>query len=372
MTESSRLIFDGDYPMAHTALDLNRDLLLPIDAMRASPQTHQVASRTDAETLATIPEMRRGGVAGALVKVVGRIFRDDDRNPAGYRTGEIAYAAAQSHLAYYRILERRGAARLLCSGADVADHFATWESATDFDELPIGMVIGMEGADSILWPEMVHDWWDDGLRVISLSHYGKSVYCHGTGTGTDGGLFPPARQLLAEMDKAGMMLDLTHASDASVREALELFSGRILASHQNCRALAPGERQFPDDQLQVIIDRDGIVGHSMDSWMVYPGGWDDWGDIPTRPEVFAREDVTLEHYADHVDHVCQLAGNTLHAAIGGDTDGQGGREGTPFGIDTVADYHELEPILDQRGYSSDDIDNIMWKNWKRFFSDYLP
>ena len=106
--------------------------------------------------------------------------------------------------------------------------------------------------------------------------------------------------------------------------------------------------------------------------MVYPGGWDDWGDIPTRPEVFAREDVTLEHYADHVDHVCQLAGNSRHAAIGGDTDGQGGREGTPFGIDTVADYHKLEPILDQRGYSSDDIDNIMWKNWKRFFTDYLP
>jgi membrane dipeptidase len=366
------LVFDGDYPMAQGAIDLNRDLTAPLAELRSSPQTHDSPTRVDAETLATVPEMRRGGVAAALVKLVGRIHRDTDRNPTGFRTGDIAYAYAQCHLAYYRILEKRGFARILRSPADLKEHFDIWERADGYDDLPVGFVIGMEGADSILWPELVHEWWDDGVRVISLSHYGLSTYCHGTGTGTDGGLFPPAGDLLREMDKAGMILDLTHAADESVRQALELFSGRIVASHQNCRAIAPGERQFPDDQLLAIIERDGVIGHSMDTWMLYPGGWEDWGDMPTRPEVFAEEDITLEQLADHIDHVCQLAGNSRHAAIGGDTDGQGGCRGTPYEVDSVADYQKLAPVLEKRGYSDADIDNVLYKNWQRFFESYLP
>ena len=372
MASTNRLIFDGDYPMALGAIDLNRDLTLPLTELRSARQTHDNSTRVDAETLATVPEMRRGGVAAALVKVIGRIHRGSDRNPTGFRTGDIAYAYAQCHLAYYRILEKRGFGRILRTSSDMKDHFGTWEAAASFDDLPVGFVIGMEGADSILWPELVHEWWDDGVRVVSLSHYGLSSYCHGTGMGTEGGLFPPARDLLREMDKAGMILDLTHAADASVRQALDLFSGRILASHQNCRAIAPGERQFPDDQLRAIIERGGVIGHSMDTWMLYPEGWKDWGDIPARPEVFAEEDVTLENLADHVDHICQLAGNTRHAAIGGDTDGQGGCRGTPYEVDSVADYAKLAPVLEKRGYSIEDVGNVLYKNWQRFFESYLP
>jgi len=372
MSADNRLIFDGDYPMAQGAVDLNRDLTLPLAELRAAPQTHNNPDRLDAETLATLPEMRRGRIAAALVKVVGRIWREDDRNPVGYRTGDIAYAQAQAQLAYYRILHLHGEARLLLTAADLKEHMTTWEKTQDHSELPVGFVLGIEGADSILWPEFVHHWWEAGVRVVSLSHYGLSTYCHGTGTGTEGGLFPPARDLLREMERIGMILDLTHAADASVRQALELFSGRVVASHQNCRALSPGERQFPNDQLKAIIERDGVIGHSMDSWMLYHKGWEDWAEMPTRRQVFARQEVTLEDFADHVDHVCQLAGNSLHAAIGGDTDGQGGREGTPDGIDTVADYQKLAPILQQRGYSEADLDNVFYKNWQRFFENYLP
>ena len=70
--------------------------------------------------------------------------------------------------------------------------------------------------------------------------------------------------------------------------------------------------------------------------------------------------------------MCQLAGNAQHAAIGGDTDGQGGRQGTPLGIDSIADYQKLAPVLQQRGYSEADIDNVFYKNWQRFFENYLP
>ena len=62
----------------------------------------------------------------------------------------------------------------------------------------MGFILGIEGADSILWPEQVHDWWDVGVRVVSLAHYGISAWYHGTGTGTDGGLFPGADKLKRE------------------------------------------------------------------------------------------------------------------------------------------------------------------------------
>ena len=210
-----------------------------------------------------------------------------------------------------------------------------------------------------------------GLRVISLSHYGVSTYSHGTGTGTEGGLFPPAEALLRDMDSLGMILDVTHTSDRSVREAIAMFDGPLLASHQNCRAVSPGERQQPDDILLEVIAGDGVIGHSMDTWMLYRDGID-WANVPSRRDVFAREEVTLDNMVDHVDHISQLAGNTLHSAIGGDTDGQGGRDGAPYEIDTVADYQKLADALDRRGYSSDDIENVMYRNWQRFYEKHLP
>ena len=215
------------------------------------------------------------------------------------------------------------------------------------------------------------EWWEAGLRAINLSHYGISTYSHGTGTGTEGGLFPPAKALLREMESLGIILDITHVSDRSVREALDLFGGPVMASHQNCRAITPGERQQPDDILRQVIARDGVIGHSMDTWMLYRGGVD-WANIPSRREVFPREAVTLDDLVDHIDHVSQLAGNTRHSAIGGDTDGQGGRDGAPYEIDTVADYQKLAAVLDRRGYSQEDIERIMFRNWQRFYERSLP
>ena len=262
------LIIDGDYPMAYGGVDLDRDLTLPIDQVRTATDRRALSGGwPDGETMASLPEMRKGGVAAALVKVAGRIRRPN--SPIwGYRTGHGAYAAAQAHLAYYEVLAAEGEARVLATSADFAAHMREWSEAEDHSALPVGFIIGMEGADPILWPEQVHEWWERGLRVISLSHYGVSTYSHGTGTGTEGGLFPPAEALLRDMDSLGMILDVTHTSDRSVREAIAMFDGPLLASHQNCRAVSPGERQQPDDILLEVIARDGVIGHSMDTWML--------------------------------------------------------------------------------------------------------
>jgi len=391
------LLFDGDYPMAHGALDLNRNLTISLAAARALPDQDPATNWSNAGIMATLPEMRRGKVAGALVKVVGRIKRPN--SPLwGYRSSEGAYAAAQAHLAYYRILARRNEARLLCTRGDWQHHFAEWaatdtatntatNTATDTGidtgidkehadnlsaKLPIGFVLGMEGADPILWPEQVTDWWADGVRVISLTHYGVSSYAHGTGS--TGGLTAQAKPLLRAMARLGMILDLTHIADEGFWQAMAFFDGPVLASHQNCRSLVPGERQFSDAQLRAIITRGGVIGVSMDTWMLYHAGNLDWAKagITERRDLFPRAAVTLADVADHIDHICQLAGNADHAAIGGDTDGQGGMEGAPADVDSVADYQKLAAVLAARGYGQQAIVQIFFGNWERFYTRWLP
>ena len=325
----------------------------------------------DSETLATLPEMRRGGIAAALVKVSSCVLRHSRYSHGEVRTQDNAYASAHGQLAYYRLMDAMGEMRRLRTSGDVTTHMRDWEEADSHEGMPVGWVLGMEGDDAIRWPEQVREWWEDGLRVISLSHYGLSAYSHGTGTGTDGGLTPLAPKLLREMDALGIILDVSHTSDESVRQELEVFSGPVLASHQNCRALAPGERQFPDELLTAVIERGGVIGASMDTWMLHPDGTD-WTNIRPRREIFPRSDVTLEDYVNHIDYVCQLAGNSHHAAIGGDTDGQGGRDCAPYEIDTVADYQKVGDVLERLGYAEADIENILWRNWQRFFEKWLP
>jgi membrane dipeptidase len=136
-----------------------------------------------------------------------------------------------------------------------------------------------------------------------------------------------------------------------------------MASHNNCRALVPADRQFSDEQLRLIIGRGAVIGVVCDAWMLQPG----WTIGVTRPER-----LTIAALADHIDHICQLAGNTLHAGIGSDLDGGFGTEQTPNDLRTISDLQKLEPLLSARGYSDSDITNIFHGNWLRFFRRWLP
>ena len=93
-------------------------------------------------------------------------------------------------------------------------------------------------------------------------------------------------------------------------------------------------------------------------WMIKPG----WVIGVTQPG-----EVTMEHIVDHIDHVCQLAGNARHAALGTDLDGGFGKEQSPADIETIADLGKIATILQARGYSQEDIDGILYRNWVDFF-----
>jgi membrane dipeptidase len=218
----------------------------------------------------------------------------------------------------------------------------------------------MEGADPITTPDELAHWYEMGLRLLGPAHYGPNRYAGGTGTalGVTEGIGPA---LLREMRRPGVALDCTHLSDEAFWEAVKLYDGPLLASHQNCRALASLQRQFTDEQIKLVIERGGVLGASFDIVMVRDGWqWAAQNNLTDPKPVMMREVV------DHIDHVCQLAGDADHAGIGSDLDGGFGREQSPRDLDTIADLQKLAGLLAERGYSADDIEKIMFRNWVRF------
>lgn len=349
------LLFDAHLDIAWNAIDWKRDLTKPVREIRDS-EVGKTELGWGTNTV-SFPEMRRGDVGICVATVLARLHRPG--NPMfGYATPQACYAVAQGQLAYYRAAERAGQLRFLRTREDLLQQVSDWDrSAT---ETPIGFVLSMEGADPVIDPENIFDWWHDGLRAIGLTHYGKNRY--GGGTQCPEGLEPEAKLLLANAEDLGMILDVTHLSDKAFFEAIDLFGGKILASHQNARRFVDDVRQFSDEQIRIVIERGGVIGAALDAWMLQPG----WIRGKTKPA------VTLDAVVDNVMHVCELAGNAEHAAIGSDLDGGFGTEQTPADLDTIADLQRLPDLLAQRGMQRSDVEKVMHGNWVRFFADALP
>ncbi len=359
-----RPLIDSHLDLAWNALSFNRHLLMTVEEMRRfeGGMTDELAR---GKNTLTFPELRRANMPVCVATLMARSGPDQPRESGTKRTDldyvsqAIAYGHARGQLAYYRLLEEQGVLRFITTRAELADHWKAWEKNPD--KTPLGIILSMEGADPIIAPEQAQAWWDLGLRAVGPVHYGRGQYAYGTAT--DGPLSGRGVELLKEFMRIGMILDVTHLCDRSFFEALELYDGPILASHHNCRALVPGDRQLSDEQIKLLIEREAVIGTAFDAWMMFPG----WQRGVTQPSV-----VGIEAAADHIDHISQLAGTTRHCAIGTDLDGGYGTEQTPHDLDTITDIHKLESILSRRGYSSEDIDGIFFGNWLRFFGNALP
>ncbi len=348
------IVIDSHLDLAWNALNWNRDLTQPVPDIRRLEATLTEEHRGG--NTVTFPEMRKGEVAICLATLLARASSLGETK-LDYPSQEIACAAARGQLAFYRIMENRGWLRMLRNWQGIEVHLRDWQGSGG-DSRPLGFILSMEGADPILAPSQVMEWWNDGLRVVGLAHYGVSAYAHGTGV--SGGLTSRGPDFLKAMDEAGMILDVTHLADESFWQAVERFKGPVLASHNNCRALVPGERQFSDEQIRCLLDRSAVVGIALDSWMLFPGYVP--GETPNSL-------VSLEAAVDHIDHVCQLAGNARHAAIGSDLDGGFGTEQSPHDLDTIADLQKIPALLRNRGYAQRDVEAVMHGNWLRFFRE---
>ena len=354
------LIVDAHLDLAMNAIEWNRDLTRPIEEVRA--REAKLTDKPDrGKGTVCFSEMRRGGVGLCVATQIARYVAPDSTLD-GWNSPDQAWAMTQAQLAWYRAMEERGELVQIRDQAGLDRHVAEWEKAGSGklgagSLQAIGYILSLEGADSILTPAHLERAYAQGLRAVGPAHYGPGRYAYGTNSTGDMGI--KGRELLREMERLGIILDVTHLCDESLRDALDHFTGAIWASHSNCRALVAHNRQFSDDQIRELIQRGAIIGGVFDAWMLVPG----WVRGETTPE---SAGVTLDIVVDHIDRVCQLAGNSQHSMIGSDLDGAFGREQCPSDVHTIADLQKLSDVFGARGYSPQDIENILSANFLRF------
>jgi membrane dipeptidase len=357
MSAKKMLIVDSHLDVAFSAIQINRDLTQPATTVR----THdaEAITRSFGSCTVTFPELRKGHVGIIFGTVMSRLDPNDLWTRTGMYCQEQCHGIGRGHAAFYQAMERQGIVRFIRDITDLDETVAAWENPAP--DTPIGLVLAMESSDPILNPEQASEWYELGLRMASISHYGTSAYSHGTGT--EGGLLPTAKPLLDAFRDLGIIVDMTHLTDQVFWELLNIYDGPVAASHHNCRALVPGQRQLDDDMIKAIVERGGVIGTSFDAWMLDPG-WKH--DVPAYEQ---STTASLQTVADHIDYIAQLIGNARHCGIGSDLDGGFGTEQAPRDVNTIADLQKLQDIFRQRGYAQADIGNILSGNWIRLLKE---
>jgi membrane dipeptidase len=368
MAHEPTLIFDAHLDLAYNALDFNRDLRWTQERLRRRELGMKDQVFRGRGTVC-FPEMRRGRVGLCVATQIARSVDFFSRMP-GWMSPEQARAQTAGQLAWYREMEGCGELVQIRSRGELERHLALWLAApatmpatAAAGGLPIGYLLSLEGADSIVSFRHLEQSYADGLRALGPVHYGPGVY--GMGTDAEGPLTPRGRDLLREMERLGIILDVTHLCDESLRDALDHYSGPLWASHSNCRTLANWNRQFTDGQIRELIGRGCVFGMACDAIMMVHG----WTYMRSKPQDF---DLKIERICDHIDHICQLAGNASHVGIGSDLDGGFGTEQTPLDLDSIADLGRLGGLLAARGYSAADIEGFFHGNFVNFLRQALP
>ena len=353
------LIFDAHLDLAMNAMEWNRDLTRPLEEIKRREKG--MTDKPDRERgTVSFPEMRRAGIGLCVATQIARYVKPSNPLP-GWHSVPQAWAQTQGQLAWYRAMEEMGELVPIRDRSALRRHVELWKIPSS--TTPIGYVLSLEGADSVITPAYVERSFAQGLRALGPAHYGLGRYAQGTDA--TGGLGPQGKELLAEMQRLGVILDATHLCDDSFWQALDCFSGPVWASHHNCRALVPHNRQLSDEMIRALVDRGAVIGMVFDGWMMVQN----WIRGQTTP---VSAGLKLERIIAHADHICQIAGNANHVGIGSDLDGAYGTEQTPMDVQSIHDLTRLPDLFRARGYKPADIENIMSANFLRFLEKHLP
>ena len=345
---------DAHLDLSMNAMEWNRDLRRSVFEIRQREEG--LNDKPDrAKGTVAFPELREGNAGLVVATQIARYVEPGNPLP-GWHSAEQAWAQTQGQLTWYKTMEACGEMKMIKDINTLEEHVALWMNDGN-DKKPIGYILSLEGADSLVSLKNLETAYEYGLRALGPAHYGPGRYANGTDA--TGHLNEQGKALLKEMERMNIILDATHLCDDAFWDAMEIFHGHVWASHNNCRALVNHNRQFTDEQIKVLIERDAVIGAAMDAWMIVPN----WIRGKSTPEEL---NCSLERLMDHVDHICQLAGNVLHVGIGSDLDGAFGKEQSPYDLETIADLQKIPLLLEKRGYTKADIENIMHGNWLRF------
>lgn len=349
---------DAHLDLSMNAMEWNRDLRCTIADIRKREKGLTDKPDRERGTVA-LPELRKGNIGLVVATQIARYVAPGNPLP-GWHSPEQAWAQTQGQLAWYKAMERDGEMVMIKDLPSLNAHVELWLKNGDNEKKPIGYILSLEGADSLVTLDHLHVAYNYGLRAVGPAHYGPGRYANGTDAA--GHLNSMGKALLKEMESLNMILDATHLCDDAFWDAMELYNGPVWASHNNCRTLVNHNRQFSDDMIKALIAKGAVIGGALDAWMMVPN----WQRGISTPEAMQ---CNLGKMIDHIDHICQLAGNTLHVGIGTDLDGAFGKEQCPYDLETIADLQKLPAMFEERGYSKSDIENIMHCNWLRFLQN---
>ena len=356
--EHLKLIFDSHLDISMNAMEWNRDQRWSVEQIRKSEKGMSDKPDRGRNTV-SFPALREGRVGLVVATQIARVVKPGSPIP-GWYSQEQAWAHTQGQLQWYRTMEEAGEMKQITSSETLNESLALWENPDEHS--PICYMLSLEGADSLISMKHLEQAYEDGLRAIGPAHYGPGVYANGTDSG--GKLNPRGVELLRTMEHLDMILDMTHLNDDAFWHALDIYKGAIWASHNNCRKFVDHMRQFSDEMILELISRKAVIGLALDAWMMVP----DWVRGESDP---VKRNVTLDIMVNNIDHICQLAGNSLHAGIGSDLDGGYGTEQCPHDLDTISDLQKLPDLLRAKGYSGEDVRNIMHLNFVRFLQEYF-
>lgn len=348
-------IVDAHLDLSMNAMEWNRDLRMSIHEIRE--RENEMIDKPDrGKGMVSFEELRKGNIGLVVATQIARYVTKDNPLP-GWKSPEQAWAHTQGQLAWYKAMEEEGQLFQVTDISSLESQLATWNNNSKDNQKPIGYILSLEGADSIVTLAHLQKAYQYGLRALGPAHYGPGRYAQGTDA--KGKMGSQGVALLKEMERLNIILDATHLCDDSFWEAMDNFNGHVWASHNNCRALVNHNRQFSDDQIKELINRGAVIGGVFDAWMMVPN----WVRGISTPVGMKCD---LEVLIDHMDHICQIAGNALHIGIGSDLDGGFGKEQCPYDIGSIADLQKVALLLEKRGYTHQDVENVMHKNWLRF------
>ena len=353
--KSFPFIIDAHLDLSMNAMEWNRDLTLPLASinMREKGMTDKPDR---GKATVSLQELRKGNIGLVVATQIARYIKPGS-SLQGWFSAEQAWAQTQGQLAWYKAMEEKGEMVMITDLASLNNHITLWMNDSSSDSKPIGFILSLEGADSLITPQYAERAYQYGLRAIGPAHYGPGRYANGTDA--SGNLNAQGKALLKEMERLNIILDATHLCDDAFWDAMNVFKGAVWASHHNCRSIVNHNRQLSDDMIQALVERGAVIGMALDAWMIVPH----WVRGASTPE---KMQCNLDKIINHIDHICNLAGNSLYVAIGSDLDGAFGREQCPYDLETIADLQKIPDLLKERGYSDTDIENIMYRNWLRF------